>query len=180
LTQLVDGLRMLRTVAHLRLHGAKVGSLPVCRGRLPVVRGDVTIGSGFRTRSVQTPIEIGAGPAGRLEIGDNVFLNQGVNIFAAVSVRLGDRVRMADNACIYDTDFHPVRPGPTRTEPVVVESNVWIGRSAIVLPGVTVGRHSVVAAGAVVVRDVPPRSVVAGNPATVISTFECADDWVRP
>jgi acetyltransferase-like isoleucine patch superfamily enzyme len=62
----------------------------------------------------------------------------------------------------------------------VIEDNVWIGRAAIVLPGVTVGRHSVVAAGAIVVDDVPPRSVVAGSPARVVSTFDCPDDWVRP
>lgn len=180
--RVLDGLRMLRTVFWLRVvRRVAVGPLPVCRGRLPIVRGRVRIGRGFRTRSAQARIEFGAGPGGLLEIGDNVFFNQGVNVFAASSVRIGSRVRLADHATVYDTDFHPVRPdAPTRVAPVVIEDNVWIGRAAIVLPGVTVGRHSVVAAGAVVVDDVPPRSVVAGNPARVVSTFDCPDDWVRP
>jgi acetyltransferase-like isoleucine patch superfamily enzyme len=174
-------LRLARSVVWLRVHRVAVGPRPVCVGRLPIVRGSVRIGRGFRTRTVGRRIQLAAGPGGVLEIGDHVFVNQGVNVFAARSVRIGSRVRLADNATIHDTDFHPVRPGEQpRVAPVVVEDNVWIGYAAIVLPGVTVGRHSVVAAGAVVVSDVPPRSVVAGNPARVVSTFDCPDDWVRP
>jgi acetyltransferase-like isoleucine patch superfamily enzyme len=180
MSRALDGLRLVRTVAYLRFRGVSVGALPVCRGRLPVVHGRVRIGRRFRTRSVQSRIEIGAGPSGTLVIGDDVFVNQGCNVWAERSVRIGSHVRFGDGVTVYDTDFHPVRPGATRVAPVVIEDNVWVGRAAIVLPGVTVGRHSVVAAGAVVVDDVPPRSVVAGNPARVVGTFECADDWVRP
>ena len=60
-----------------------------------------------------------------------------------------------------------------------IGSNVWLGRGAIVLPGVTIGDHAVVAAAAVVARDVPPRTVVAGNPATSLRTLEASDDWRR-
>jgi acetyltransferase-like isoleucine patch superfamily enzyme len=177
-----DGLRALRTWAFLRLHGVRCGSLPVARGRLPIVhaQGRVVVGRGLRTRSKQARIELGAGPGAELVIGDHVFLNQGVNVYAARGVRIGAHSKLADHAAVYDTDFHPVGPGTTRTAPVVVGANVWIGRAAIVLPGVTIGDHSVVAAGAVVTADVPPRSVVAGNPARVVSTFDCPDDWVRP
>ncbi len=57
------------------------------------------------------------------------------------------------------------------SRPVILEDNVWLGNCAIVRPRVTIGRDAVVGAGAVVTKDVPPRTVVAGNPARVIKTF---------
>jgi len=54
------------------------------------------------------------------------------------------------------------------TSTVIIEDDIWIGANAVVLPGVTIGHHSVVAAGAVVTKDVPPHSLVAGVPAKVI------------
>jgi acetyltransferase-like isoleucine patch superfamily enzyme len=63
--------------------------------------------------------------------------------------------------------------------PVRIRRNVWIGRNAIVLPGVTIGDHAVVAAGSVVLRDVPARALVAGSPATVRRELRAGDDWVR-
>ena len=178
-----DALRLVRTAAYLRARGVRCGARPMARGRLPVVHGGggIVLGRGFRTRAKQARVELGAGPGGELVVGDHVFLNQGVNVYAARSVRIGDRTRLADNATVYDTDFHPVGPDrPARVAPVVIGRNVWIGRGAIVLPGVTIGDHSVVAAGAVVTDPVPPRTVVAGNPARELRTFECPDDWVRP
>ncbi|HVF04194.1 MAG TPA: acyltransferase [Frankiaceae bacterium] len=175
-------MRLVRTAVYLRAHGVRTGGRAIARGRLPVVHADgrIVLGRGFSTRSAQARVEIGAGVGGELVVGDGVFLNQGANVFAAVSVRIGDHTRLADHATVYDTDFHPVGPGAKREAPVVIGRNVWVGRSAVVLPGVTIGDHAVVAAGAVVTKDVPPRSVVAGNPARVVSTFECPDDWVRP
>jgi acetyltransferase-like isoleucine patch superfamily enzyme len=61
----------------------------------------------------------------------------------------------------------------------VLGDNVWIGRAAIVLPGVTIGDHSMVAAGSVVTKDVPPRVVVAGNPAKVVREITASDEWRR-
>jgi acetyltransferase-like isoleucine patch superfamily enzyme len=181
LARAADAVRMARTAAHLRRHGVRTGGRAVAFGRLPVIHNDgrIVVGRGFRTRATQAPVEIGAGIGAELVVGDGVFLNQGANVFAARSVRIGDHSRLADHAAVYDTDFHPVAPGEIREAPVVIGRNVWVGRAAIVLPGVTIGDHSVVAACAVVTKDVPPRSVVAGNPARVVSTFECPDDWVR-
>ena len=66
-----------------------------------------------------------------------------------------------------------------KAAPVTIGRNVWIGTRAIILPGVTIGDHSVIGAGAVVSRDVPDRAVVVGSPARIVSRFECADNWKR-
>jgi len=71
------------------------------------------------------------------------------------------------------TAWHPTEPAPRRAKleaaaPITIGDNVWIGRAAIVLPGVTIGDHSVVAAGSVVTKSVPANAIVAGNPARVL------------
>lgn len=108
-----------------------------------------------------------------MTVGDDVFINQGSVIFAASSITIGDRVDIGDMVRIYDTNFHPTRPGEaTKTAPVVIESDVWIASTAIILPGVTVGRGSVIGAGAVVAHSVAPGSVVTGPRAEVVSQFD--------
>ncbi len=66
------------------------------------------------------------------------------------------------------TDIPMSEQGASDRRPVIVESDVWIGQNAIVMPGLTIGHGSIVAAGAVVTRDVPPYSIVAGIPARII------------
>ena len=119
-------------------------------------------------------------PGAELTIGDDVFINQGASIYAARSVTIGSHALIGDLVCIYDTDFHQVTPdAPPRHEPVTVGTNVWDRQGALLLPGATVGDHAVIAAESVVTGEVPPPSVVAGNPAWVVSTFEADDSWVR-
>jgi lipopolysaccharide O-acetyltransferase len=92
-------------------------------------------------------------------------------------VRIGKNVLIASNVFITDSD-HLVEPAglPVTvnkklvTEPVIIGDNCWIGQNAVILKGVTVGHDSIIGASAVVTRDVPPCSVVAGNPARVIRT----------
>ena len=74
---------------------------------------------------------------------------------------------MIDNA-YHDLDDHSITP-PSR--PIIVGDNVWIGTRAIILPGVTIGDGAVIGAGAVVTKDVPARSVAAGNPARILRTL---------
>jgi acetyltransferase-like isoleucine patch superfamily enzyme len=119
-------------------------------------------------------------PDGHLRIGDHVFINDGVNICAAKNIVIGDHSIIADMVFVYDTDFHQVTPeAPKTCQDIIIGRNVWIGARAIILPGVVIGDHSVVAAGSIVTKRVPPRSVVGGTPAKVIGTFECRDDWIR-
>lgn len=171
-----------RAAALFRRHGVAYQGRPKIVGTTPLVscQGSMALGRSLFIRSDQFRVQLSTGPGGTLHIGDRVFINQGVNIYAARSIVVGNHVLLADLAAVYDTDFHAISPGrPMRVSPVVIEDNVWVGRAAIILPGVTVGRHSVIAAGALVTRSVAPRSVVAGNPARVIDTFECESDYVR-
>lgn len=106
----------------------------------------------------------------KLTLGDRVDVGEFVHIRANGGVTIGDRVLIAAGAVITSRE-HPVelpRWGVTADAPVVIGDDVWIGAGAIVLPGVSIGRGSVVAAGAVVTKDVPPDTVVAGVPAREI------------
>ena len=151
-------------------------------GPRPVVvnRGSLQIGSNFRIRSVVTRASIETGLGGTLIIGDSCFINQGTCIFAAREIRIGNRVDIGDAVRIYDTSFHPTRPGETtRVAPVIVEDDVWIASGAVILPGVTIGRASVIGAGAIVTKSVPEGSVVLGRPAETVSSFEVPSDYAR-
>ncbi len=87
------------------------------------------------------------------------------------AIAIADQVMIANRVNLV-TSGHPVEPDRRRAyitaAPITIETNVWIGTAATILPGVTIGADSVVAAGAVVTRDVPPATLVAGVPATAI------------
>jgi len=104
-------------------------------------------------------------------IGHNAYLNAFCTILDNNEVRIGNHVMIGPAVQIY-TAAHLLQAdariaGWEVTKPIVIEDNVWIGGSAVVLPNVTIGSNAVVGAGAVVTRDVPPNTVVVGNPATV-------------
>ena len=113
----------------------------------------------------------------RLIIGDDFAMTGGV-ICAASTVRIGNHVMIGANCIIIDTDFHPINadlrrrdPMETTPCPITIEDDVFVGMQSIILKGVTIGRGSVVGAGSVVARDVPPKVVVAGNPAAIIKAL---------
>jgi acetyltransferase-like isoleucine patch superfamily enzyme len=164
----------------LRRGGIKAGVVS-CEGQLPVVHSEGRVELGrVALRGMIAPVELGATGDGTLTIGDRVFINQGATVTAALSIEIGDDTRIGDFAAIYDSDHHPVEQGAeVRRAPVTIGRNVWIARAATVLPGVTIGDHAVVAAGAVVTEDVPARALVAGNPARVIRTLQAEDGWRR-
>lgn len=121
-----------------------------------------------------------------LLIGDDVQINDYVHISARQKVSIGNHVLMASHIFISDIqhgDYSNPDPEqqsdpesiaksrPLSCKPVVIDDNVWIGEGACILPGVTVGRCSIVGANAVVTRDVPPNCIVAGNPARIIKRY---------
>ncbi len=130
-------------------------------------QGFMQIGSHTILRSVLVPVELATGRGARLEIGEGVSINYGASVGCLGHIVIGDRCRIGPYVMIVDSDFHDLyertRTPPPR--PVVLEADVWIGAKACVLPGVTIGRGSVVATGAVVTSDVAPFCVVAGVPA---------------
>lgn len=124
---------------------------------------------------------------GEIRIGSNCYVGEGTRIWSQASVRIGDDVLISHLVDIHDSDGHPIdaadrvqdgrsilqgkgylTPTQTLSAPVVIGDRVWIGFKASVLKGVTIGEGAIVAAGAVVTKDVPPFTVVAGNPAVVI------------
>jgi len=102
----------------------------------------------------------------------------GTVVAAAKSVQIGRDVLCGVNTFISDTDWHPRDPvdrllGHTGSvAPVVIEDNVWLGANVIVLKGVTIGRNSVIGAGSVVSKSIPPNSVATGTPACMIRELE--------
>lgn len=105
-----------------------------------------------------------------LDLGERVFINQGCTFLDYAGIRLGDRVMIGPKVT-FITSGHPVDPEERRLyltgAPIDVAENVWIGAGATILPGVSIGRDAVIAAGAVVADDVPAASLVTGPKATV-------------
>lgn len=107
-----------------------------------------------------------------ISIGENFFANFNLTILDEAPVVIGDDVFIGPNVSIY-TACHPIEADKRSTrqewaEPVTIGNDVWIGGSATILPGVAIGDRVVIGAGAVVTKDVPPDSVVGGNPAKII------------
>ena len=125
-------------------------------------------------------IELGAAEKGSLVLGERVFINTGATIVATHSIVLGDDCLIGDLVAIFDSDYHAIEPSqPTRFAPVRLGNNVWVGRSATILPGVTIGDHAVIAAGSIVTSDIPARTLAAGVPARPIRTLDIPDGWRR-
>lgn len=163
------------TLARLYLRRCtRVGLFTRVYGRPRVVnRGNLIIGERVRIWSTTARTEFAVFPGGTLEIGDRCSINYGTSIAATGLVRIGEDCMLGAHSMILDNDFHEIErrdvmPAP---RPVVLENNVWLGNRALILPGVTIGRDSVIGAGSVVMTNVPPRSVVLGNPARVVRTF---------
>lgn len=111
-----------------------------------------------------------------IEIGDNVYLNFQCVILDCNKVRISDHTMIGPNVQIY-TAAHDLQAetriqGWEVAKPITIAEKVWIGGGAILLPGVKIGRNAVVGAGAVVSKDVPANTIVAGNPARVIREIE--------
>lgn len=110
-----------------------------------------------------------------IRVGRNVFINQNCTFYDLGGIDIADDVMIGPNVSII-TSGHPIAPSQRRAaviaKPIAIERNVWIAAGATIVGGVTVGENSVVAAGSVVTKDVPPNTLVAGNPARVIRSVE--------
>ncbi len=119
---------------------------------------------------------------GHIKLGRRVQVGYFTVIASHGSISIGDDTLIAEHVTIrgsqhrYDHGGRPKAKQGDIIKPVAIGSNVWIGAKAIILPGVTIGDHAVVGAGAVVTRSVPPRVIVAGNPARVIKDVPGFDD----
>ena len=106
-----------------------------------------------------------------LTIGNNVFINQGCHFMDLGGITIGDDVMIGPKVNLISAG-HPLSPAERRSgivaKPISIGNNVWIGAAATILPGVTIGDNAVIAAGAVVSRDVPADTLAAGVPARVL------------
>jgi acetyltransferase-like isoleucine patch superfamily enzyme len=109
-----------------------------------------------------------------LELGERVFINQGCTFMDYAGIRIGARTMVGPKAT-FITSGHPVDPAERKLyltgAPIDIGENVWIGAGATILPGVTIGDDAVIAAGSIVVDDVPAASLVAGPKGTVQRTW---------
>ena len=109
-----------------------------------------------------------------IRLGKNVFINQNCTFYDLGGIEIGDEAMIGPNVSLI-TSGHPLSPAQRRTgvvaSPIRIHRNVWIAAGVTVIGGVTIGENAVVAAGAVVTRDVPPDTLVGGNPARVIRTL---------
>ena len=109
-----------------------------------------------------------------ITIGKNVFINHACSFLDMGGSTIEDNVLIGPKANLI-TENHPLNPGDRKTlvcKPIVIKRNAWIGAAATILPGVTIGENAVVAAGAVVSKDVPANTVVSGVPAKIIETIQ--------
>jgi acetyltransferase-like isoleucine patch superfamily enzyme len=171
----------LLATAAFRWAGAR-SAIVIVEGYRPVLytAGSITCGRLFlRCRTI--PVELGATKNGSLVLGERVFINTGATVVANHSIVIGDGCLIGDLVAIFDSDHHAIEPSsPPRIAPVRIGTNVWLGRSAMVFPGVTIGDDAVVAAGSIVTSDVPTRTLVAGVPARPIRTLDIPNGWRRP
>jgi maltose O-acetyltransferase len=127
---------------------------------------------------IKPPLECDYGTM--IRVGARVFINYGALILDCAPVEIGDETQFGPGVQLL-TATHPLDPETRRAgweyaEPIKIEDGVWIGGGAIVCPGVTIGRNSVIGAGSVVTRDIPAGVLAFGNPCRVIRSLPGAGE----
>lgn len=151
---------------------------------------DISVGAGSIVRGELLRFAHG----GSISIGKSCYIGEGTRIWSGCSITIGNHVLIAHNVSIFDNLTHPIDWTERRVhfaaistvghpsvvnlgdKPVVIGNDVWIGANALILRGVTIGDRAIIAAGAVVTKDVSPDKIVAGNPAAEIRTLERKQD----
>lgn len=123
---------------------------------------------------VRSPVYVDYGS--NIHLGTRVFINYCCQLADVATITIGDDVQIGPNAQLL-TPTHPLEPTRRRDKwetavPITIEDNVWLGGGVIVCGGVTIGRDSVVGAGSVVTKDVPPRVLAVGSPARAVRQLE--------
>ena len=128
---------------------------------------------------------------GHISIGELCYIGPNTRIWAFKDVRIGNRVLISHNCNIFDSNCHPINKversvdylnllkfgynninGEVECAPVFIDDDVWIGANSSVMKGVHIGEGSIIGAGSVVIHDVPPNVIVAGNPAQVVKRVD--------
>lgn len=129
-------------------------------------------GNGYRTTLTTV---VSGEKEGQITVGDNVLIMNGVRISSASEITIEDDCMLANFCYLMDADWHDLHDrtsSPGNTRPIILKKGAWIGDSAIICKGVTIGQNSVVGAGSVVRANVPDNCVVIGNPAKVVKKLD--------
>lgn len=171
----------------LKSHGVVFGkNIQIPSKVLWLIRGArITIGDNFYLSSGNgvNPIasnlqaDVYVEPGATLTIGNNVGMSS-TRLWIHESARIGNNVKIGGCVLITDTDAHPMdymarrsSNEGTKSAPVVIEDDVWVGAHCIILKGVTIGARSIIGAGSVVTKSIPADCVAAGNPCRVIKSL---------
>lgn len=151
--------------------------------------GSITIGKGFVCNNIMSSNSVGifqpcffniSTQGSKITLGENVGIS-GSTINADICVTIGDNTIIGSGCLITDSDSHPILAAErlmydynkfTKSKPIVIGKNVFIGARSIVMKGVTIGDGAVIGAGSVVTKDVPANAIVAGNPAKIVKMIE--------
>ena len=154
-----------------------VGKYVKLAGRLRIInQGRLVVEDRVLFNSYHDASQLVIQKGGELHIGKGVFINYGADICALKYVSIGEESRIGTHCIIMDSDFHHIELGKRHEKPTaaatILEPHTWIGNRVTILKGVRIGYGSVVAAGSVVTRSIPPMAVAAGVPAKVIRRID--------
>ncbi len=166
--------------------GIEIGKNFYVVGKVPIIaKGKISIGSNFTMTSGYGINAVSNDCQGAfhvvenavLTIGDNVGMNS-TRVRVNECVTIGNHVKFGANVLVIDTDSHPIdylirrnSSDGTKSAPILIEDDVWIGAHSIVLKGVTIGARSVIGAGSVVTKNIPADCIAGGNPCKIIRSI---------
>ncbi len=164
--------------ARWRLRGLqRVGEYPIVGGQPHIQTTDCEVGDRFKVWSTHR-LTLIAG-SGRIRIGNDCFINGGSILFSMKELVIEDAVAISNEVYITDSNSHGMEGRAVYEAPVRIGRGTWVGARAMILPGVTIGPRVMVAAGAVVTRDVPADSLIAGNPGRVVRKLNYPEGCLR-
>jgi acetyltransferase-like isoleucine patch superfamily enzyme len=166
-----------------------LGGIPIVKipkdGKI-IIGDNVVLNSDFErsNTSLTTKVKFVTGITGKIIIGNNCDLN-GTCFVSYDEIEIGNFCQFASSSIISDTDFHPVDPksrlkqmkgesfsfDSVSKKKIKIGNNVWVGWGTVILKGVTIGENSIIAAGSVVVSDIPSNCIAAGNPAKPVKNI---------
>ncbi|WP_423478975.1 acyltransferase [Priestia megaterium] len=155
---------------------------PNVKGKVYINKqGKFEVGRNLTLIGKPWPIQLTVVEGANLFIGENVLVNAGVGIASNTNIVIEDNVKIGPRTSIFDSQYHPIDSNDVRElgKEVIISKNTWIGAGCIILPGVRIGENSVIAAGSVVNKDVPPNTLVGGVPAAFIKSLNVKEGWIR-
>lgn len=143
--------------------------------------GEIQVGENLSIVGHPWAVQLTSNKRASLTIGHHVYINAGVGIAASTGIIIGDHVKIGPRSSIFDSNYHRMdsTDNGELSAKIVIGHNVWIGADCTILPGVTIGDNSVIAAKSTVNKDIPNNVLAGGSPAKVIRELTIDDGWVR-